>query len=719
MPQGQQGKQDEPEKPADSAAASASPRRKADPAGKLVMLCLGLGAWGVLSGYALFVLLREELQIHTPWATLAALLVAAAVTWFTEAVRERIDPSECPKASTRLPVMILMLGMFELFVSAWHGVSELGRGELVDSGLVLLGDELGSRLNAGWALVAMGILWVLEGAVLAAVLGGMVFSQKPQVGSSLREALRPAARNGGIGALAGAIAGAVGILITVLVMRVIAAVHFMATQPKQWIEMVQRAGSSASWVTWLIFKPVEYLSRLWTWGWWGPLLTILIVVMVFSYCRREKKWWPLVLLVIGMTAMILSPLLDNLGTVFLMMFLGALVWSVPGALLGASVPLLKGPAARPQFWSVAAFLAAAILGTVAIVRGYGPYLTLEVVGSALAALAGIVFWRGGSLTANWPLAALVLALFVGMATRVQQATFQGVLDKLSFLAQQPQYKGQPPPPPSPLDRLDRLKNLTRYGYKPAPQFHLDPGAASRPWETLIGSQAERVLSQPAPHPGTTHPSQRLTSRPAPTTAPASQPWQGRVGSLAERLLRGSASQPGLTLPAPSPPQPQTYADIGKLFQEALPADPSEAAARELRVQTGLAQNAREQAQLLLGDERVLNDYLQAINGRLEQVRQRQEHLREALAAYRKDPLKNPGTDPDQWPDRRAAVELLQLGTMEHRLDLQAQRVEELIRKHSPLLSAGQTFELTVTASLAFWVTVGLLIGWSQREREKQ
>ena len=656
-------------------------------ADRLMMVCLGLGAWGVLSGYALFVLLREQLETHTPWATLAALVVAAGVAWLSEALRERIGPGEThtendhklqgDKAGPRLPVMILMLGMFELFVSAWHGVSELRSGELIDTGMVLLGDEMGTRLNATWALVGLALLWVLEGAVLAAVLGRTVFRQANTLPTThtFREALRPTLRNSGVGALAGAVAGAVGILLTAILMRTIAAVSFMASQPQEWLALVRRASSWGG-IAWIIFKPLEWLSRLWMWGTWGWVLTLVALWLVWGYCRSEKKYWPLGLLLAGMAILIISPLLDNFGTLAMLVFLASLVWAVPGALLGASVPLLRGPAAKPQFWSVAGFLAAAILGGVALLRGADQFLSLEIIAGILALVAGIIFWRGGSLAANWPLAALVLALFVGMATRVQQATFQGVLDKLSILVEQPQQKGSAPREISPLERLDRLKN-----------FHTD---------TSWGLGDQHSLA-PAPTP-------LRDFALAPLTAPATQPAT-------------------ITPPAPTalPALPHLY-DFSKQLRgiSRTLEDPSITAARSLQLQTAAAQNTQKRTEAFLGDERQVKIYLKDLESSLQAVRDRRQALEEALSTYRKHPLQDPGLDPAQWPDRQGGVALLSLNTLERRLTQQIEHVQSLLAEHRTGLSAGQIFELTVTASLAFWVTVGLLLGWSQRERmEKQ
>jgi hypothetical protein len=670
-----------------------------------MLICLGLGAWGVLSGYALFILLREQIQARAPWASLAALVVAAAVTWLIEGLRQRIEPGESKHPHVRLPVMILMLGIFELFVSAWHGVWELRSGELVDAGMVLLGDQLSSRLNARWALAALAALWIIEGAVLAAVLGSTVFNQKVQAGQGLRQAMKPALQNGGIGAAVGAIAGAVGVVIVVLLMRIVAAVHFIATEPGQWLAMVQHAGDSSAWPVWLLFKPVEYLTRLWMWGWWGPILTIVIIIMLYSYARSEKKWWPFGLLVAGTTILIISPLLDNLGTVFLMVFLGAMVWAVPGALLGASVPLLKGPSAQPQFWSVAGFLAAAILGAVAILRGSGPALAIELVACALALLAGVIFWRGGSITANWPLAAMVLALFVAMATWVQHATFEGVLDKLSFLAQQPQQKGAPPPPPSPFD------NLRLYGSR-------------RPLSSAAMGMALAPTTAPSTfQPAVAPPPYKLTLTPEPSTAPSSEPWT-RSGSLTYKLLHSppttSPAGPSQdwTLPHPTLPTPAEWArSLEELSQQFKTIDERQVAADALRKQASQADSERQQAERLLADDHALRDYLGDIKRQLAQLHQRQHELEDAMAYYRKHPLSAAGADPDKWPDRQGAVALLQLDAVERHLTEQAQRIEEMVVRRSPLLSTGQVFELTVTASLAFWVTVGLLIGWNQRQRE--
>jgi hypothetical protein len=99
------------------------------------------GAWGVLTGFAIFLLLSQEMDTsesqYAIWKLLAVVVVAVAVVSIIEWLRELIHEgaSEGHKRTViSVLISILLLGMFELCVVAYEEVSKSG---MEDSSVLL------------------------------------------------------------------------------------------------------------------------------------------------------------------------------------------------------------------------------------------------------------------------------------------------------------------------------------------------------------------------------------------------------------------------------------------------------------------------------------------------------------------------------------------------------------------------------------------------------
>lgn len=617
-----------------------------DKAGGVALLTMGLGAWGVVSGIALFMLLHESQARSSLWVVLLALGVAALVALLTEYLRERIEHGKAHDLLTKLPVTVLTLGLFELFITAWHVASEMGREFFIEAGALILGPELAGRLNAPWAAVALAVLWVVEGAVLALVLAlrllkepGAAPPENVLSWKLLAQALRSAGRSALGGAIAGAVAGAIGLVLTVVAIRAAAAVSLMVTEPEQWLALVRRAPAAvgaSGWMLRMLFLPAQLLTELWMWGAWGPLLTIAAIAFLVWICKKEDTWWPLAASIGGLFLVILAPLVGSVSTVLWMAFLAGVVWLVPGFCLGASVPLLRGPASSPRVWSLAAFAAAVALMVVSFVWHRGHFSPPFIGLAAIAGIAAFIFWLGGDLKTYWPLAALVLSSYVALFTVAQQATFSGILELLSKVSATPTAPGEEP---GVLDELHSLKYFQS--------------------------------------------SELLNLRPTIPRLQDSDP----IYKMSDEMRSLAGNRPRVSVTPP----------LVRATEEAQAE--YEGVEQKLEAQVHVADEERRD-----------------LARRKDAIEKRREALAKTLDDYLNGKPSRTGP-PDEWPDRKARVVLQKLYFLQHEVEARQKELLSPVESTHGTLSTAELFELSVTGSLAFWVTVGLLVGWSTRQHE--
>ena len=170
---------------------------------------------------------------------------------------------------------------------------------------------------------------------------------------------------------------------------------------------------------------------------WAPLM---VVVALFgggiAALRKDVNWLGAVLLAIGV-GLVMAPLLPGLGRMVLMLVRTAVIWALPGAVLGALVPLLERPAALHRWWSVVAFAAAVVLIVLTAARlDWGLWLIAPALGIIVT---GAFIWRTGRVDVCWPVLAISVATIVcGLVIALQQfATFTGVLGTLYDLHSMP------------------------------------------------------------------------------------------------------------------------------------------------------------------------------------------------------------------------------------------------------------------------------------------
>src|SRR5439155_1771949 len=105
-----------------------------------------------------------------------------------------------------------------------------------------------------------------------------------------------------------------------------------------------------------------------------------------------------------------------------------LAWSLPGILLGVTLPWMKPRACLPPFCAVMA----SILGVVFLVLGiFHQNWILMLIPALILALTAIQIAKKREVQEYWPLAALALAIIACATTPLllDEASFRGVLGK--------------------------------------------------------------------------------------------------------------------------------------------------------------------------------------------------------------------------------------------------------------------------------------------------
>ena len=399
-------------------------------------LCTALGAWGVLSGFAIFLKVQEEAEVKaaTLPAFIVALLIASIVAFISERISGLIEESSSHDEHAsivsanpdrrfvpRLVAGICMLALFELFVTAWHSLAESGfHGQLqhlINNAVLPATENKSDRLD----LTLMVLLWMTMGSVIAGILGWFVFNLAGRFAVRARW-----------GMLAGVLAGAIGapilVSVYVLVVRSADGIVFFARKNDAWLNTIEALGEQhKDSILAAALALVQLLGLIWRIRYAGPLLVLAVFAGVVVAARRWR-WalYPAAFLSVGLVMGFAAPLFADTGAQFWQIpALAALVWLFPGAILGALAPRLRNPSENLGAWGVLSFVAAGLL---LLVR----YLTLaeNSVWYAIVAVtvSGLVLLRSRRIQDYWPLVALIVAMLVTGVNMLAHATFFNVFE---------------------------------------------------------------------------------------------------------------------------------------------------------------------------------------------------------------------------------------------------------------------------------------------------
>jgi hypothetical protein len=445
------------------------------------------GAMGVLSGYAIFLYYRDlhDSPDAHPWRVFGALLVAAAVSYVIEWLREVIKHGEFkaqrhPLVSSMGTFVVVLL--FELFITGFHAAAELtNQAALRDvADKIVGGSDNAPGRNLTLFLTAGA--WVVVGALLAAWLSGGVHKQE----HSLRAEIWCNFRGGLKGGL---LVAPLVLLAYLLVSRSIMAFQNMVYRYDSWAAILdtswilRHTAGPAQLMIMLFAAPLFLLSRAAHAG-TGPFLalffgTLVVLALVLNsrWMKQDKiemhylTWlvlgcvfatiipfaiavwlaiWPLISPLLPTVSLhpfhvglpeclpqitlhpfqILAPQYCPTWSMVAAMLLASIVWAVPGMLFGILVPLLKRQADHSRNWAFIGYAAAGLM----IVASLLAQLWWPLIPALVAGLVGVLFDRGISVEEYWPFAALCVAVGICGATSItQQVTFQGVVSRLHTL----------------------------------------------------------------------------------------------------------------------------------------------------------------------------------------------------------------------------------------------------------------------------------------------
>jgi hypothetical protein len=385
-----------------------------------VRICAFTGAWGILTGFAVFVLVRTQ-DFSEPVYFVLGLGVAAGASFVVEMLRESMRGEILPRPTRRIGhiiVTILSLLVFELFVLAAHNAVDMSShaGEVAKLRVALLGPSLDTP-SALRDLIVLAVLWLVPGAAIGWFLGRFVVNQDPE--QSIRER---ALRGGGVGVLVALLAAPIVVFAYVLFWRLVLTLALAITQPAllaadydSVMLGLARHGAGAGYPMVVIVGgtfAIMGLLKLWLWSIAGKAIDLAVFVLVVLSGVRFNEWRPFGIVVAGVIVGVVAPLFVDFGDVAKLALLAAVVWVVPGLVLGLAAPLLDRPSDRANWWSAIATALGIVVAVITALRWQ--YLGLQqnaifvLLAVAFFAVA-LLFTRFRNIQEFWPALALCLS----------------------------------------------------------------------------------------------------------------------------------------------------------------------------------------------------------------------------------------------------------------------------------------------------------------------
>lgn len=413
-----------------------------------------MGGFGVLMGFAAFVLLLDEHEkADSPHVFFFGLLAAALTSFVIESVRARAegkDASAHPVSAGRVIGLLILLGLFEIFVIGSEALAKLVvAGHGIDFLQGIFSGGITSELVNLAQLALFGGLWVLLGAITAWAAAGAISISSPV---NWRQALAFSM----LSMLKGLVVVAGITLVYVCAVRLGYTAYVLAVHPEKYrpgfdvlanghvghstpIDIVQFMATSLA-------SGVEAIAHTGPWGGLGAiaavasLLAALIFLASHKWVRQLGMFGFIPLLGLGGALLLLAlgPFATN-GRQFSQLlqvgFACAVIWLPPLIVLSFAAPWLRTPSHDPRIWGIVSAGVALILFVVTWVGLLHPldgqFIAL---GLGILVFTAIVFMRGAELREYWPLVALTM----GIATfefglGLQQLTFLNTFKSFALL----------------------------------------------------------------------------------------------------------------------------------------------------------------------------------------------------------------------------------------------------------------------------------------------
>jgi 3-methyladenine DNA glycosylase Tag len=354
-----------------------------------------VGALGVLSGYALYFKLEpivhgDEGVLPIVLELVIAAVMVAILEWVTEIIEKGLGHS-LPYRRTAITAIFAFV-LFELFVLAAHSLAGVQS------------EEARHALDSVWAgdwreLVGLAAFWVIIGGGLTAAIARAIFGRPTTL------ALR-----GTIGASAGAGAGLL-ILFYMLLVRAFVVAKLIVLEHSKWHVLLSRNHVTAS-VGWAMdwFLDARPLGPKIPFSY---LLLGLVAIAWILWSWLDDNWTPLACALFVVIALLALPVLDvDCIKVPIFVFL---MWSVPGALLGAFLPWLQPRFVVPRPRLVAGVLVIGALALI-IVAISGRSSRLMCIPAGVLIATSYHVYTGKKVLQYWPLVALSIAILACVVT---------------------------------------------------------------------------------------------------------------------------------------------------------------------------------------------------------------------------------------------------------------------------------------------------------------
>ncbi len=347
------------------------------------------GAWGAVTGFALFIVIEESLEIW--WLPVLAVVLATGAAAVVEWLRHLAEghPSQRPTLPGALSSLALLL-VLELFIFAFHDLAKSPA-----EWLIVLDHIFGAMTARGiFSFAAFVILWVLLGANLGAMLAQSI----PRMsGWTLGNDIW-------IGLKKGLLAGFVYLPLIVFAYAIAVRLG--------WATVEHFAGGRREWLLAGETGPTYALALIFVFFIGGLLADFLengrfvSAALVLLYAGLQVFRW-----LAGDSTGELAKFGARLWEITVFALQTGAIWAAPAIVLGVLTPFLRKPSQYPWLWSPVA-LGAAAIAVVLVFLQQSPWpLAL----AAALVVAGLVLRTRAQLDELWPLIAATVATVAFLA----------------------------------------------------------------------------------------------------------------------------------------------------------------------------------------------------------------------------------------------------------------------------------------------------------------
>lgn len=376
------------------------------------------GAWGVINGFALFVVVEEKL--HEWWIPVGAVILATIAAAVTEWLRGSAAGHRVEKPTlARAISFFVLLGAFELFIYAFHDLIKEGA-----KWVHVLDDAFGAHSLEGYLKLAVFIgLWVLIAARLGAALSTAVrkmpyLKTSEELAAQLGQTYSPSMErlHGRLVMNESLLVGLkIGLKVGLFSIPLLVLTYTLLVR-LVWATLAYWFDGSGEW-------------RLPGESWFGYFMVLLIVGAVAEGIAERRFGVAMAVAAYFAVAIFYNyfkggaEAMDAIGKelwdVGRLAADIAIIWLPPSILLSVFAPFLRRPSLYPWLWAPLALAAAACAVVLVLIQQEIGLL----VAAALLGFAGLVLRSGGDFDELWPVFAASVATVAALATAlVLQAT---------------------------------------------------------------------------------------------------------------------------------------------------------------------------------------------------------------------------------------------------------------------------------------------------------